>query len=322
MVRWFAVLAAVLLAAPACLVAAAAGAETLKVAVPQKGIWDASIVLFGMKQGFFKDEGLDLDVIYTQGGAATLQAVISGSVDIGMANGLLGVVGAYSKGAPVRVISAETTGAPDLFWYARSSSGIKSLADAAGKTAGYSEPGSSTDLVLRALIAQAHVAVKPVATGGIPGTATQVMSGQIDMGWSVPPFNLAGVQDGSLVIVARGNDVPAIRDETIRVNFANAAALQSKHDAIAKFSRAYVKSLNWSYSDPKAVEYFAEGMKVPVALAQEARDKFYPKEAMQPFEVRGQELMLKQALDYKFISKPMQPSDIAALFTIMGQDAK
>lgn len=315
MVRWFALLGAILLAAPAW-------AETLKVAVPQKGNWDTSIVLFGIKQGFFKAEGLDLDVIYTQGGAPTMQAVISGSVDIGMATGLLGVVGAYAKGAPVRVISAETTGAPDLFWYARSSSGIKSLADAAGKTAGYSEPGSSTDLVLRALIDQVHVAIKPVATGGIPGTATQVMSGQIDIGWSVPPFNLDGVEDGSLTIVARGNDVPAIRDETIRVNFANAAALQSKHDAIAKFARAYVKSLNWSYSDPKAIEYFAEGMKVAVPLAQQARDKFYPKEAMQPFEVRGQELMLKQALDYKFISKPMTPSDIAGLFTIMGQDAK
>jgi NitT/TauT family transport system substrate-binding protein len=138
----------------------------------------------------------------------------------------------------------------------------------------------------------------------------------------VPPFNLNGVQDGSLVIVARGNDVPAIRDETIRVNFVNAGALQSKHDAIAKFARAYVKSLNWAYSDKKAIEYFAEGMNVPVPLAQEARDKFYPKEAMQPFEVRGQELMLKQALEYKFVGKKMTPSDIAGLFTIMGQDAK
>lgn len=315
MVRWIAVLAALLVAAPAW-------AETLKVAVPQKGNWDTSIVLFGIKQGFFKAEGLDIDVIYTQGGAPTMQAVISGSVDIGMATGLLGVVGAYAKGAPVRVISAETTGAPDLFWYARKESGITALAGATGKTAGYSEPGSSTDLVLRALIDQAHVAVKPVATGGIPGTATQVMSGQIDIGWSVPPFNLKGVEDGSLVIVARGDDVPAIRDETIRVNFANAAALQSKHDAIAKFARAYVKSLEWSYSDPKAIQYFAEGMNVALALAQEARDKFYPKGAMQPFEVRGQDLMLKQALEYKFISKPMTQSDIAGLFTIMGQDAK
>jgi len=315
MIRWVLLLAGLLAWFPAC-------AETLKVAIPQKGNWDTSIVLFGMKQGIFKAEGLDIDVIYTQGGAPTLQAVISGSVDIGMATGLLGVVGAYSKGAPVRVISAETTGAPDLFWYARKDSGITSLANANGKTAGYSEPGSSTDLTLRALIDQAHANVKPVATGGIPGTTTQVMSGQIDMGWSVPPFNLQEVKNGTLVIVAHGNDVPAIRDETIRVNFVNASVLQSKHDAIARFARAYVKSLDWSYSDPKAIEYFAEGMNVPVPLAQEARDQFYPKAAMEPGEVRGQELMLQQALDYKFIPRKMTPADIAGLFVIMGADAK
>ncbi len=315
MVKWLVLLAAMTTALPVW-------AETLRVAVPQKGNWDTSMVEFGVKQGFFKAEGLDLDIIYTQGGAPTLQAVISGSVDIGMATGLLGVVGAYSKGAPVRVISAETTGAPDLFWYARSSANLKSLSEAAGKTVAYSEPGSSTDLVLHALLEQAHVAAKPVAAGGIPGVLTQVMSGQLDIGWSVPPANMQAVHDGTLVIVARGNDVPAIRDETIRVNFANAGALRDKHDAMVKFAHAYVKSLNWAYSDPRSIQYFAEGMNVTPALAQQARDEFYPKEAMEPFEVRGQELMLKQALDYKFIPHAMTPADITGLFEILGQDAK
>jgi NitT/TauT family transport system substrate-binding protein len=239
-----------------------------------------------------------------------------------MATGLLGVVGAYAKGAPVRVISAETTGAADLFWYAKSSNGIKSIADTAGKTIAYSEPGSSTDLVLQALLAQAHMtAAKPLAAGGIPGVLTQVMSGQIDVGWSVPPANLQAVQDGTLTIVAHGNDVPAVRGETIRVNFANAGALRAKHDAMVKFGIAYVKALNWAFSgDPKAIEYFAEGMHVPVPLAKAAREQFYPQEAMQPFEVKGQELMLQQALIYKFISHPMTPSDISGLFDILGKD--
>ena len=84
----------------------AAYAETLKVALPQKGNWDTGIVEYGVKAGIFKDAGLDIDISYTQGGAATVQAVISGSVDIAMQTGLLGLIGAYAKGAPVRVISA------------------------------------------------------------------------------------------------------------------------------------------------------------------------------------------------------------------------
>ena len=54
----------------------------------------------------------------------------------------------------------------------------------------FSSPGSSTNLILLQLIQQAKVAAKMVATGGLPGTLTQVMSGQIDVGWSVPPFVL------------------------------------------------------------------------------------------------------------------------------------
>jgi NitT/TauT family transport system substrate-binding protein len=49
---------------------------------------------------------------------------MSGSVDVGMSNGLLGVIGRYSRGAPLRVVSAEMTGAADAFWYARADSDI------------------------------------------------------------------------------------------------------------------------------------------------------------------------------------------------------
>ena len=107
-----------------------ADAETLKVAVAQRGFWDSTMVDIAEKQGFFKQEGLEIEVLYTEGGASTLTPVLAGSIDIAMSNGILGVIGAFSKGAPVRVISAEGTGAADAFWYARTESGIKSfLAD-------------------------------------------------------------------------------------------------------------------------------------------------------------------------------------------------
>ena len=39
----------------------------------------------------------------------------AGSVDLAVGTGILGVIGAYAKGAPLRVISAEMTGATDFF---------------------------------------------------------------------------------------------------------------------------------------------------------------------------------------------------------------
>ena len=54
--------------------ASAATAETLKVAVAQRGFWNSSFVEFALQQGFFKQEGLDIEILYTEGGASTLTA--------------------------------------------------------------------------------------------------------------------------------------------------------------------------------------------------------------------------------------------------------
>jgi NitT/TauT family transport system substrate-binding protein len=96
-----------------------AAAETLKVAVAQRGFWNSTFIDVGLKQGYFKELGLDIEILYTEGGASALTPVIAGSIDIAMINGILGVVAAYAKGMPVKIISAEATGAAEAFWYAR-----------------------------------------------------------------------------------------------------------------------------------------------------------------------------------------------------------
>src|SRR6266536_2823213 len=146
--------------AAAFIAATTAGAEPLKVAISQRGFWDSSFVEFAEAAGFFKAAVLEVEPFYTDGGAATLTTVLSGSADIGLSNGLLGVIGAYVKGAPVRVISAQMTGAGELYWYARAESGIKSLKDTAGKTIAFSSPGSSSNLILLGLLRQAQVNAK------------------------------------------------------------------------------------------------------------------------------------------------------------------
>ena len=302
--------------------APSADAETLKVAVAQRGFWNSTFIDVGLKQGYFKAAGLELEILYTEGGASTLTPVIAGSIDIAMTNGILGVVAAYAKGMPVKIISAEATGAAEAFWYARPESGIKRLADTNGRTVAFSSPGSSTNLIVLQLVNQAKVAPKLVATGGAPGTLTQVMSGQIDVGWSVPPFVLQQLADGKLVIIARGSDVAALAEQTIRVNVANANALAQKRDAFVRFIQALSRSIDWAYSDPRAIDNYAEIAKVPRALAQQTRDEFFPKQALQLGEVKGLDVTLKQALEFKYITSPMTVADAQGMLDILYQPEK
>src|ERR1700716_4240510 len=144
------------LAAAAVLAAAipATAADLLKITVGQRGNWDTSIAYLGEKAGIFKKHGIELEIIYTSGSGETLQTVIAGSVDLGFAVGTHGAMAAYAKGAPVRIIGAEATGAAD-YWYAKASSSIKTLQDTDGRTIAFSTNGSSTQRLVRALIHRA-----------------------------------------------------------------------------------------------------------------------------------------------------------------------
>jgi NitT/TauT family transport system substrate-binding protein len=312
-----------ILAALAILIAGVStslAAEKLKVAIPQKGFWDSSWVEFGEAAGFFKEAGLEVEVFYTEGGAQTIATVASGSVDIAMSNGILGALGAYVKGGeatPYRIISAEMTGANELFWWVKGDSPIKSLKDADGKTIAFSSPGSSSNLILLTLLKQTGSKAKPTPTGGVPGTFTQTMTGQIDIGWSVVPFALKDVQDGKIRIVARANEAKELANQTIRVNLASVNSLKTKRESITKFMQVVQKSIDWAYSSPKAIEIFATNMKVTPDIAKKAVDEFYPKSGMQIGEIRDLERSLQDALDYKFIASPKTPKDIAGLIDIV-----
>src|ERR1700682_1321998 len=104
--------AAALTAAFAASTLPAAAEDQLKLTIGQRGNWDTAIAHLGTKAGIFKKHGLELELIYTSVSGETLQPVISGSVDLGLAVGTLGAMAAYAKGAPGRIIGAEGTGGP------------------------------------------------------------------------------------------------------------------------------------------------------------------------------------------------------------------
>jgi len=293
----------VITAALALLVALPAGAqETLKLAIGQRGNWDTSVAEVGQRAGIFKKHGLQLELLYTQGGGETQQAVISGSVDIGVAAGVMGVMSAFSKGAPVRVIGAESTGAQDLFWYVRADSPIKSLKDTDGKTIAYSTNGSSTNGIVSAFVKQYDLKAKPVATGGPSSTLTQVMSGQVDVGWSAPPFGLDQLDTKKIRVVASGNDATAFKGQTVRLLIANAQVLQTRQPVIDRFMQAYRETIDYMYSDPAALKVYADFVGISEAKAKRTRDDFFPKRAIDPDKVVGLDSIVQDAVALKFTS--------------------
>ena len=291
--------------------------DTLKVAIGQMEAWSNQPAILGLRAGIFKKHGLVLENFGTQGAGETLQAVISGAADIGGGMGTVGAMRAFSKGAPVRIIGASFTGTADVYWYVRADSPIKSLADATDQhTIAYSTNGATTHSVVLAFGSELGVKAKPTSTGGLPATLTQVMSGQIDIGWGAPPFGLKELEDGKIRIIARGSDAPSLRDQTIRVEIVNAETLKTRKDVIVRFARAYRESIEWMFSDPAAIKYYAELHRVPEHLVKLTADKFQTKEGMQYGRVLGVDAIMAEGVKMKFLDRVLSKDELAELIQI------
>jgi NitT/TauT family transport system substrate-binding protein len=297
--------------------APASAQDTIKVAVGQIDAWANQVPTLGMKAGIFQKHGIALENFGTQGAGETLQAVISGSADIGIGVGTPGALRVFAKGAPVRVLAAGYTGVEDIYWFVPANSPIKSVKDISDKnTIAYSTNGSTSDSVLRALIAHYDLKAKPTQTGGPPGTFTMTMSGQIDVGWSVAPFGLKDLQANAIRVVMRGSDVPSMRNQTVRVEIVNADALKKRNDVMVRFMRAYRETLDWMYSNPLAVKYYSEQMQMSESLVELQRNEFNPKSALNPDKVSDIDLVMQDAIAGKFLEKPLTPEQLAEFIQI------
>ena len=298
---------------------AALADDQIKLTIGQRGNWDTAISQLGEVAGIFKKHGLALEMLYTAGSGETLQPVIAGSVDLGLAVGTPGAIAAYSKGAPVRIIGAEATGAAD-YWYVKTSSPIKTLKDLNGHSIAYSTSGSSTESVVRAFIKENGLtSAKAVSTGGAPATMTAVMTDQVDAGWASPPGGLKEIDEGKIRILARATDAAIVRGQTIRVVVANAQFLAQRKDVAARYMQAYRETIDYMYGDnPQVLKDYAAFAGVSEAMAKRVRDEFFPRALVEPDEIKGLDSLMVDAVALKFISAPLSKEQVAELVQLQA----
>ena len=288
--------------------------DQVKLTIGQRGNWDTAISHLGDKAGIFKKHGITLEMIYTSGSGETLQPLIAGSVEFGLAVGTLGALAAYSKGAPVRIIGAEATGAAD-YWYVKASSPIKTLKDLNGRTIAYSTAGSSTESVVRAFIKENGLtSAKAMSTGGAPSTMTAVMTDQVDVGWASPPGGLKEIDEGKIRLLARATDAAIVRGQTIRTIVANAQVLEKRKDMVHRYMQAYRETIDYMYGDdPQVLKDYAAFAGVSEAMAKRVRDEFFPRSLVMPDEIKGLDSLMADAVELKFLSAPLSKAQIADL---------
>ncbi len=307
----------VLLVLAGCWSTGGSAQERLKIAVGMHGNWEDAAPELGTRAGIFQKHGMQLEMLYTGGAGGALQAVISGSVDIAVGVGTAGVMAAFLRGAPVRIIGSATTGTNDIYWYVKSESPIKSLKDARPSTTiAYSSAGAATNFFVNGLLKTYNIEANPTATGDMQATLTQVMTGQVDVGFAAPPMGLKQVEEGAIRIVARASDIPSTRDQTVRAIIVNANKLANDSQSIAKFLQAYAETVDWMYSDPAALKEYERYSGTPERLTRRVMAEFYTKDMLDPYRMSGLQALMDDAVTFRFLKQRLNDAQLKELIQV------
>ena len=221
-------------------------------------IADVAPLYVGMRQGFFKEENLEITPTLAEGGAQIVAGTVSGGFDIGFSN-VTSLLIAGSKDVPVQILASGTNGgeAPD----AKSAfdalmvkdKSIKSLKDLEGKTVSVNTLQNVGPLSINRAMEKEGADYNKVKYVEVPfpEAIAALNSGRVDAAWVVEPFVSQGKSEGDKPIAFPFEEVAP--NFQVAAYFAARPYIEKNSDVIERFTRAIEKSLDYSQSHPEAV---------------------------------------------------------------------
>jgi NitT/TauT family transport system substrate-binding protein len=197
---------AALCAALVALGGSAARADTL--AISEYGKITSTLPwAVAFKQGYLKQDGLNVtDIVSSSGGGSALRNILASDMAVGNL-GTATAIAAINQGMDLRIVMCNADNIGDLSWATTMQSSARSLKDLIGKKIAYTAPRSTTEMVLRAAVADAGLTGKVtlLPIGGLGPGLTALAQGAVDATpLSDPALTL---QADRYRILFRANDV-------------------------------------------------------------------------------------------------------------------
>ena len=193
--------AATVIAAPAVI----AAPRKVRIAVGGKALYYYLPISIAERLGYFRDEGLDVEIVDFQGGSKSLQAVIGGSADI-VSGAFEHTISMQTRGQAMRAFVLQGRAPQVVFAVNRKTMpDYRTLKDLKGKKIGVTAPGSSSQVLANFVLAQGGIRPNDVAFVGVGASSAAVAairSGQIDAFANLDPVIAQLQQDNLLEIVA------------------------------------------------------------------------------------------------------------------------
>ncbi len=234
--------------------------QTLKVAAT--GVVSDGSLLTGMAEGFFAEEGLEIEPSIVANPAAGLAAVQSGQVDVAFAPSVP-VMNALAGGVPLTIIAAAdgyVDGASkdadpsvhdDSGLYASAASGITDVSQLAGRTVAVPARQAMFEVAISDELSRAGV--DPTSVNWVvldfASAVAALQSGTVDAASVVTPFTAEAEEVGAVLIASAA--VGLFEEGAVGLWVTGTATAESKSDEIAGFVRAIVRSNEFANDNPE-----------------------------------------------------------------------
>jgi NitT/TauT family transport system substrate-binding protein len=228
------------------------GPDKIKVgAIP---IVDVAPLHLGIAKGFFSDQGMDVEVVNTTGGAAAIPGVVSGQFTFAFGN-VTSLIVAKSQNLPLKAVAEgnSSTGQNGKDFggvVVPKDSPITSAKDLAGKQVAVNNLKNIGDTTVRASVRKAggDPAGVRFLEMPFPDMPAAVANHRVDAAWIVEPFFTVAKNQGAKLIAS--NFVDAAPDLTVAVYFTSEKVISEKPDLVKRFTAAIEKSLQYATDHP------------------------------------------------------------------------
>ena len=208
--------------------------------------------------GFYKEEGLDVELQDFQGGAKALQALVGGSADV--------VCGFYDHTIQMAAEGRELVAFVNMLRFPglvlttspQASGQVTKIADLKGKIAGVTTAGSSSQMFLTFLLTRNSVPVESVSVTSIGSAATAIAAverGKVDAGWLADPaFTLVHRRNPGVRVLADLRDEAGVKAAfgtttyPASVLYSSGEWIRTHRDVVGRLARAITRTLQWMRS--------------------------------------------------------------------------
>jgi NitT/TauT family transport system substrate-binding protein len=203
--------------------------------------------------GYFKDEGLQVEISDFAGGAKALQALVGGSADV-VSGAFEHTILMQAKNQPIVAFVLQGR-APQIVLAVNNKTmpNYKSVADLKGKKIGVTAPGSSTSIMASYVLAKAGLKptdVSFIGVGASAGALSAIRSGQIDAIANLDPVIAMLEQKNEIKSIA---DTRTLKDTNevfggpmpAATLYASEAFIKKYPNTTQALTNAMVRALKW-----------------------------------------------------------------------------